>query len=122
MKGKQQDLRAREIQASTWKSPLSSLSTQLKFRLPQSHNKINCGHSLYHQVPATMLTDPFLRCFGALPAFVRDIRRHVEGSEKCQNGHEVMETHGSGRKGANRGQDSSIYNQIGPGCHRWAEI
>jgi len=29
-----------------------------------------------------------------------------------------METGGSGAKGADRGQDSSIYNQISSGCHR----
>lgn len=31
---------------------------------------------------------------------------------------EVMETHGSVTKGADRGQDSSICNHISPGCHR----
>lgn len=97
MKGEQQDLRAREARESTKKSPLPSVSKQLKFRLSQCHSRIpdhgqprylcnSHSRSLSHRVPATALADPFLRRFSALPPLVSDVRRHVEGSEKCQSG------------------------------------
>lgn len=97
MKGEQQDLNATEAKESTQNFPLSSVSKQLKFRLSQCHSRIiDHGHphylrnshprSLNHQVPATALTDPFLRCFSALSPLVSAVRRHVKGSEKCQRG------------------------------------